>query len=348
MKPLPHRFTISLPEQLAVKTHAWYDMRHHASGGGFRNPWPLRAADDEGPDGGTWKFLMGQLLGNKEQTPAPLADMDADELFVPAERGTARVTWLGHSTVLVQFPTLTLLTDPVWARRVGPFELGGPKRQVPPPLALEDLPPIDAVIISHNHYDHLDPKALRFLQHQHAPSFLVPLGVDIHMPAGANVAVFDWNQFAEVHGVRIHCAPARHFSGRTLRDRNTTLWASWFFEPVAKDAPSVYYVGDSGYAPHFAEIRERLGAPDLVLMPIGAYRPRAMMRPVHVNPPEALQAFADLEARNLVPIHWGTYDLAEEPLNEPPEALVAEAEELGIADQIHVLAAGGQTVVCNT
>ncbi len=292
-----------------------------------------------------WKFLMNQLLGNKDQTPAPLASVHPSELRSPVEPGTARVTWLGHSTVLVQFPNLTVLTDPVWAKRVGPFELGGPKRQVAPPLAIEDLPHIDIVALSHNHYDHLDPKALQFLQDRHAPRFLVPLGVDIHMPAGADVTVFDWNQHADLDGIRVHCAPARHFSGRTLRDRNITLWASWYFEPMDEAAPTIYYAGDSGYAPHFGDVNERFGAPDLVVMPIGAYRPRAMMRPVHVDPREALQAFVDLGARNLVPIHWGTYDLAEEPLNEPPEALLAKADELGIADRIRVLPAGGQTVV---
>ena len=162
---------------------------------------------------------------------------------------------------------------------------------------------------------------------------------------GADVTVFDWHQYTDLDGLRIHCAPARHFSGRTLRDRSRTLWASWFFEPSAWEASTIYYAGDSGYAPHFEEIRRQLGSPDLVLMPIGAYRPRWMMRGVHVDPPEALQAFADLGARTLIPIHWGTYDLAEEPLNEPPEVLLAEAERLGVNDRIHVLSAGGQFVV---
>jgi len=194
----------------------------------------------------------------------------------------------------------------------------------------------------------LDPKALRSLQDRHAPRFLVPLGVDAHTPSGASVTVFDWNQYTDLDGLRIHCAPARHFSGRTLRDRNRTLWASWFFESLPEEDPTIYYAGDSGYAPHFAEIRQQLGSPDLVLMPIGAYRPRWMMRPVHVDPLEALQAFADLGARMLIPIHWGTYDLTEEPLNEPPDVLLAEAEEIGVNDGIHILAAGGRLVVTIT
>lgn len=332
-------------EPLAVHTHRRHDTRHHAPGGGFRNPWPLPPSDDDAPDKAPWQFLLRHFLGSKEQTPATLTLVNPAELAAPVATGTARVTWLGHSTVLIQFPSLTILTDPVWAKRAGPYGLAGPRRQTSPPLSLEDLPPIHLVVLSHDHYDHLDPWALNFLQDRHEPRFLVPLGVDAHMPASADVAVFDWNQYADLAGLRIHCAPARHFSGRTLQDRNRKLWASWFFEPLSEAAPTIFYACDSGYGPHFAEIREQLGAPDVVLMPIGAYRPRWMMRPVHVDPPEALRAFADLGARTLIPIHWGTYDLAEEPLNEPPEVLLAEAERLGLEDQIRVLPAGGRIVV---
>ena len=332
-------------EPLPVHTHPWHDTRHHAPGGGFRNPWPLQQSHEDAPDKGSWQFMLRHFLGSKEQTPAPLTPLDPAELAASVTEGTARVTWLGHSTVLIQFPNLTILTDPVWARRVGPLGLAGPKRHVSPPLVLEDLPPIHVVVLSHDHYDHLDPKAIRLLQDRHVPRFLVPLGVEAHLPAGADATVFDWNQYAELDGLRIHCAPARHFSGRTLRNRNTTLWASWFFEPLAMEAPMIYYSGDSGYAPHFAEIRQQLGSPDLVLMPIGAYRPRWMMRGVHADPREALQAFADLGARTLIPIHWGTYDLAEELLHEPPEVLVVEAKRLGVSDRIHVLPAGRQFVV---
>ena len=332
-------------EPLPVQTHTWYDTRHHATGGGFRNPWPLEPRYEDVPKKGSWRFLLRQFLGSKEQMPAPRTPLNPSDLAALVPDGTARVSWLGHSTVLIQFSNLTVLTDPVWAKRVGPLGLAGPRRQISPPLALKDLPPIHVIALSHDHYDHLDPQALRFLQDRHAPRFLVPLGVDGHLPGGVNVTELDWNQYADIDGIRVHCAPARHFSGRTFRDRNSTLWASWFFEPVAEEAPTIFYAGDSGYAPHFSELREHVGAPDLVLMPIGAYLPRWMMRPVHVNPPEALQAFTDLGSRNLIPIHWGTYDLAEEPLNEPPEVLLAEAERFGIKDQICVLPAGGLFVV---
>ena len=218
-------------EPLPIHAHPWHDTRHHAPGGGFRNPWPLQPSLEDAPDKATWRFLLGQFFGSKEQTPAPLTPLDPAELAVSVPDGTTLVTWLGHSSVLIQFPNLTILTDPVWAKRAGPLGLAGPRRQVSPPLALEDLPPIHVVVLSHDHYDHLDPKALRFLQDQHAPRFLVPLGVDAHLPSEANASVLDWNRYTDLDGLRIHCTPARHFSGRTFRDRNTTLWASWFFGP---------------------------------------------------------------------------------------------------------------------
>ncbi|MDX1438498.1 MAG: MBL fold metallo-hydrolase, partial [Rubricoccaceae bacterium] len=170
----------------------------------------------------------------------------------------------------------------------------------------------------------------------------VPLGVEKHLTDEAQISVFDWHQYVDVGGLRIHCTPARHFSARTPWDRNQTLWASWYLEPLNDAAPAVYFAADSGYAPHFAEIRERLGAPEVVLMPIGAYRPRWMMRPVHVNPSEALQAFSDLGAGTLIPIHWGTYDLAEELLHEPPDVLLKEAEKTELRNAIEVLPVGGQ------
>jgi N-acyl-phosphatidylethanolamine-hydrolysing phospholipase D len=330
---------------LPVHTHAWHDTRHHVPGVGFRNPWPLAQSEDDMPGRRQRaQFFAEFFFGRKEQTASPLARPDPALLASPVGEGEVRVTWLGHSTVLVQFPGVTVLTDPVWASRVGPLGVAGPKRQVPPPLALADLPPVHLVLLSHDHYDHLDPPVLRALHARHRPHFLVPLGVDSRLPSGADVTVLDWGQYTETHGLRVHCAPARHFSGRTLTDRNTTLWASYFLQPLSETAPSVYFAGDSGYAPHFHAVREHLGAPDLVLMPIGAYRPRWMMRPVHVDPPEAVQAFEDLQAGALVPIHWGTYDLAEEPLHEAPDSLLAEATTRGLSARMHVLPAGGHLV----
>jgi N-acyl-phosphatidylethanolamine-hydrolysing phospholipase D len=333
----------------AVARHDWHDTRHHAPGGGFHNPWPLRVVPDEVVPGRTealrWMLSFPFRARRKKHAPTPYTRCVPADLAARVPDGSARVTWLGHSTCLVQLPGLNVLTDPVFAERVSPFAFMGPKRLAEMPLALEGLPPIHLVLLSHDHYDHLDPTALRALHARHRPRVVVPLGVDRRLPAGWDVTALDWGHYADVRGLRVHCAPARHFSGRALRDRNSTLWASFFLEPLAEDAPTVYYAADSGYAPHFRLVREKLGAPDLVLMPVGAYAPRWFMRAVHVDPPEALDAFEDLGAGALVPIHWGTFDLADEPLDEPPRVLLEEAEKRGLAGRIHVLPIGGTTTI---
>jgi L-ascorbate metabolism protein UlaG (beta-lactamase superfamily) len=331
-----------------VSTHGWHDTRHHGPAG-FRNPWPLKAVPDEVVPGRLeamrWMLSFPFRSRRKTHAPTPFVRTDPAALAAPVAEGSARVTWLGHSTCLVQLPGLNVLTDPAFCARVSPFTFMGPKRLVAHPLDLADLPPVHLVVLSHDHYDHLDPAALRALHARHRPRFVVPLGVDRHFPAGWEVTVLDWGQYVDARGLRVHGVPARHFSGRTLRDRNRTLWASYFLEPLDGGAPTVYFAADSGYAPHFRLVREELGAPDLVLMPVGAYQPRWFMRPVHVDPPEALDAFEDLGARALVPIHWGTFDLADEPLDEPPRVLLEEAKKRGLADRIHVLPVGGTATV---
>lgn len=151
----------------------------------------------------------------------------------------------------------------------------------------------------------------------------------------------DWGQYVDAAGWRFHCMPAQHFSGRGLFDRNTTLWASWYMAPEGDAVPSLFFAGDTGYAPHFACIRGQLGAPDVACLPIGANRPRAIMRPVPMNPHEALRAFHDLGAQHLVPMHWGTFDLADEPVQEPADRLLRGADRQAIADRVHVLDIGG-------
>lgn len=333
----------------AVHTHSWHDTRHHAPGGGFRNPWPLKAVPDEDVpsrlEALRWLLSFPHRSRRKAHAPTLCVRCAPATLAAPVPDGAARVTWLGHATCLVQLSGLNVLTDPVFAERASPFSFMGPRRQATLPLDPADLPPVHLVLLSHDHYDHLDAAALRALQARHRPRFVVPLGVDRRLPDGWDVTVLDWGQYVDTRGLRVHCAPARHFSGRTLRDRNRTLWASYYLEPLAGDAPTVYYAADSGYAPHFRLVREEIGAPDLALMPVGAYLPRWFMRPVHVDPPEALDALADLGARAMVPIHWGTFDLADEPLDEPPQRLREEAEARGVADRVCLLPVGGTTTI---
>ena len=323
----------------AVHTHPWHDTRHHTERG-FRNVWE---DSDEPPFLKAAGWGISFLLSSKEQQPAPRQPLRADAL---APTDSPRVTWLGHSTVLLELGGLTVLTDPIFADRASPVGFAGPKRAVALPIAPDSLPPVDLVLLSHDHYDHLDLAALAFLHERDRPLVLAPLGVGARIE-GARVLEMDWWQAVEVGGFRVHAAPAKHFSGRTLWDRDRTLWASWYLEPIAADAPAVYYAGDTAYATHFADVRERLGTPDLVLMPVGAYEPRWFMARVHVDPEEAVQGFVDLGGRengaHFVAVHWGTFDLADDPLDAPLRLLPEAAAAHGLdAERVHVLPVGGQ------
>jgi N-acyl-phosphatidylethanolamine-hydrolysing phospholipase D len=238
------------------------------------------------------------------------------------------VTWMGHAGVLVQMDHVTLLTDPIWSDTASPISWLGPRRFVPPPLPIAELPPIDAVVISHAHYDHPDVDTLRALAAR-GTRFLVPLRVGkILREAGIGpVEELDWWESRTVRDVEVTCVPARHWSQRGLGDMNRTLWAGW----VAKGPTRAFwFAGDTGYTRLFTEIGHRLGPFDLVAVPIGAYDPPAMMQPVHLNPEEALQAGMDVRAQRLLGVHYGTFDLTNEPLGDPPRRFHAEAARRGI------------------
>ena len=292
-------------------------------------------------------FFLGGSDYREPTQPLPIVTRTAADFAETVP--DLRVTWLGHSTLLVELDGTRVLVDPVWGERASPMSFAGPERFYAPPLPLAELPALDAVVISHDHYDHLDLAAIAFLHERDRPLVLVPLGVGQRLGAARTVEM-DWWQVVETHGLRIHSAPAKHFSGRSLGDRDRTLWASWYLEPLDDDAPTVYYAGDSGYASHFADVRERFGAPDLAIVPVGAYEPRWFMARVHVSPDEALQAYEDLggpgHGTHFVPVHWGTFDLADDPLDAPRRLVPQRAAERGLdPDRIHVLDVGGQVTV---
>ena len=228
------------------------------------------------------------------------------------------VTWIGHATLLVQMEHVTFLTDPTWSNRPSPVPLIGPGRFVEPGLRLDDLPAIDFVVISHNHYDHLDLPTLQLLSQRNAETvFYVPLGNGelLRRHGIDNVEELDWGQTAKYKGATIHCLPSQHWSKRSLTDDHKALWSSW---AVTGADRRFYFAGDTGYFSGFEKIGARLGPFDLVAVPIGAYEPRAMMRESHMNPEEALRAATDLHAVRAVAMHYGTFDLSDEPLSEPP------------------------------
>jgi L-ascorbate metabolism protein UlaG (beta-lactamase superfamily) len=247
----------------------------------------------------------------------------------PPERvagGRLRATFVNHSTVLVQMDGLNILTDPVWSERVSPVSWAGPARKRAPGLRFEDLPPIDLVLVSHNHYDHLDVPTLQRLSETHAPRVLAGLGNAQYLSSEGieRAEDMDWSDRVEVApGVTVSCVPVQHFSGRGLSDRNGTLWCGFVIE-----GPSgrVYFAGDTGYGPHFAETRRLFGPMRLALLPIGAYRPKWFMSPVHTSPAEALRAHHDLDAGTSIGIHFGTFALADDGQTEPTDDLRAALE----------------------
>lgn len=235
-----------------------------------------------------------------------------------ARHSEPAVTWVGHATLLVQMDHVAFLTDPIWSDRPSPLSFAGPRRFVPPGIALDDLPPIDFVLVSHGHYDHLDVRTLAALAKRSPHTrFLVPLGNAELLRENdvENVDELDWGDTRNVGGVAVHCLPAQHWSRRGLGDENQTLWSSW---AVTGPGRRFYFAGDTGYFDGFARIAGALGPFDLAAVPIGAYLPVAMMKEAHLNPEEAVQAALDLGAERALAMHFGTFDLSDEPLDEPP------------------------------
>lgn len=220
-------------------------------------------------------------------------------------------TWVNHSTFLFQFNQFNILTDPVWSKRCSPFQWMGPGRKRPPGIKFEALPRIDLILISHNHYDHLDIPALKRLIKAHNPQFIVPLGVGstIKRIGGNVISELDWWQSTTVKEIKIKATPANHFSSRGLFDRDTTLWAGFILESKSH---KVYYVGDTGYSEIFKEIGEKEGPFDLACIPIGAYLPRWFMAPIHVDPDQAVQIHLDSKSKYSVAMHYGTFQLADD------------------------------------
>lgn len=235
-----------------------------------------------------------------------------------------RVTMVGHATLLIQSAGLNILTDPVWSKRASPLGYAGPKRVTVPGVSFEDLPAIDAVLLSHNHYDHLDIATLRRIHQRDAPLIVTPLGNDVivrrRVPTARIVTGDWWDRFKIDAEAEVHIVPANHWSSRNISDRRMALWGGFM---LRTRAGLVYFAGDTGYGTGriFRTMRERLGAPDLALIPIGAYAPEWFMSAQHSNPGDAVQIMLDLDARHALGIHWGTFRLTDEARDEPFERL---------------------------
>jgi L-ascorbate metabolism protein UlaG (beta-lactamase superfamily) len=276
-------------------------------------------------------FVERHVRGGKAAWPARTPLIDADH---PPQRveGTAwRISYVGHASLLIQTCGLNILLDPVWSQRASPFRFAGPKRVNDPGVAFADLPPIDVVLVSHGHYDHLDLPTLSRLTSAYRPRVITPLGNDAIMRAHDRAIAaqgFDWGDRVELgDGVAVTLAPTRHWTARSLSDRNEALWASFVIETPGG---RIYFVADSGYGDghHFSAARERYGPFRLAILPIGAYEPRWFMRDQHMNPAESVQAFRDCGAALALGHHYGTFQLTDEAIDAP---LVALAEALTAA-----------------
>jgi N-acyl-phosphatidylethanolamine-hydrolysing phospholipase D len=338
-----------MDERRRTPHHTPKETAHRGPNGRFRNPWP------GGEPNGLTQFLRWR---RERRAAPPPADPDPSTFAratpsfrAPrANEGEISATWVGHSTVLVQLGGLNILTDPIWSDRASPLPWIGPRRWVPPGVALDSLPPLDLVLLSHNHYDHLDAPTVRALARRHPEAhWLVPLGLAhlLRRLGQHRITELDWWDEVAIGGARIASLPAQHFSARGPLDRMRTLWCGW---TVRSSGRSLFFAGDTGYHPAFRVIGERYGPFDLSLLPIGAYEPRWFMRPVHMTPEEAVQAFQDANAHHAparVPIalgiHWGTFKLTDEPMDAPPERMRAAWRAAGLPEESLWILAHGET-----
>ena len=288
----------------------------------FKNPSGL----GPGLQGNPLPLLGEFFFGGAQRMPAkPLPVERPHEAWTQQISSGLRVTWLGHSTVLLELDGFRVLTDPVFGDRASPLKFAGPKRFHPMPATLDELPPLDAVLLSHDHYDHLCRTTMEALAKKSMP-IITALGVGARLEAMGvaheRITELDWNESVEVKGLRFTATPSQHFSGRGLHDRNSTLWASWVIQTAHR---KVFFSGDTGLTDQFKEIGAKHGPFDLVMLEVGAWHPS--WGTIHLGPKNALEAFKMLGGGTLLPVHWGTFNLALHAWNEPAETLVKLAEE---------------------
>ena len=323
---------------------------HHKPNGGFRNPWP-------GNQPPPW-YKVPRLFIEMQQatriTPSPKRGsipIVASSIEYPrSTREGVSATWIGHATTLMQFGALNVLTDPMFSQRASPFSWTGPRRVVDAAVAIDALPPLDVVLISHNHYDHLDQESVIAIARANPNAkWIVPLGVAecIRNWGARDIVELDWWQQTTVLGMNITATPAKHFSSRSVNDRDKSLWCGFALE---MNGIRMYFAGDTAYHPEFSEVGKRCGPFDFVMIPIGAYEPRWMMRSVHANAEEAVQIYKDVTSTHpgaplplMLAIHWGTFRLTTEPMDEPPRRARASWRASGLDEGRLWVAQFGET-----
>ncbi|WP_341678056.1 MBL fold metallo-hydrolase [Niveibacterium sp. SC-1] len=327
----------------------YYDpARRHHTPEGFRNNYPMQAPSRSDTLRWQWERWRDGLPPAPQDLPTPV-EPDLAALAHPGPRPA--VTWIGHATVLLQVAGRNVLTDPQFSERASPFSFAGPKRAQPPGVPLASLPHIDLVLISHNHYDHLDQASLAALARQAggAPELVVPLGIETWMAEEVpewprdRIHRFDWWDGRAFGELRTTLVPVQHWSARGLFDRNETLWGGWVLE-----APDFrfFFSGDLGYSRDVADIAARFPQGfDFAAIAIGAYEPRWFMHSQHVDPTEAVRVFRELKVRRALGIHWGTFALTDEPLDQPPRDLAQARAAQGVAESDFFVLRHGETRV---
>jgi len=302
-------------------------------------------------DSGTHHFfdvLKWWFSGNDKGAWHKMSDKSVARFTAPepkAAENEFRATFVNHSTFLFQLGDLNMLTDPIWSDRASPYQWIGPKRMRPPGIAFEDLPNIDLVLLTHNHYDHLDIDAVHRLHEKYNPKFIVPLGVErfLHEEGIQDTVHLDWwDGYALSQNFSLTAVPARHFSGRGLFDRNKTLWCGYVLHT---SLGNIYYAGDTAYGKFIKEIGNRFGPMQTSFIPIGAYKPHWFMESIHISPEEAVQVHQDVRSQQSVAMHFGTFPMADDGMYEPVEALRKALEENEIQrEQFRVLKEGEMLV----
>ncbi len=300
-----------------------------------------------------WDYLVEQISGDQVRvppSPIPIVPVSLGPPDAPPAAGL-RAIWLGHASVYLELDGVRLLVDPMFSERASPVDFIGPKRFHPPPISLAALPKIDAVVISHDHYDHLDMPTIKSLAAR-GTRFFVPLAVGAHLEEWQvpldQIVELDWWESRKIAGLEIFCTPSRHYSGRDLFDTKATLWSSW---SIVGPRHRVYYSGDTGFSDHFQTIGAKLGPFDLSVIKIGAYGPGASWIDIHMSPEHAIEAHVAVQARRMLPVHWATFNLAFHDWDEPIKRAIAAASARNVelvTPRIGEVVAAGQPFTSHT
>lgn len=287
--------------------------------------------------------VFKMLSEKKSSWPKTAKNLGTPRMHEELGPGDVAITFIGHVTFLIQMPGINILTDPIWSKRASPFRRIGPRRVRSPAVAFDDLPPIDLILISHNHYDHLDLKTLKRLQERFAPKALIAAGDKrlVQSTGLTDVHEFDWWDELQLRpGLKVTFAPTQHFSARSLWNRQKSLWGGFMIE---NEGRRVFFCGDAGYSSHFVDIKKRLGAPDIALFGIGSYEPRWFMRSMHMNPAEAVQAHEDIGSKQSIAMHFGTFRMSAEGIDQPKDELRIALSQKGISEDSFAVLKEGET-----